>query len=176
MAKIGKQEILEALKRLGEAAEAQGEKIELVLLGGASMVLLFGERESTRDVDVVILAPADPSRLRATSQALGAEYGWPKDWLNDAAKGYLVGLSDGPIVFVSRGIEVRCPSMAQLLAMKLSAWRDELDITDARRLLQAFSGSYEEIWQSVSPYVVPGNELKAQYAFGDLWEDVHGKD
>ena len=52
----------------------------------------------------------------------------PEDWLNDGAKGYLVSISDGPILFSAPGIEARAPSLEQLLAMKLSAWRDDLDI------------------------------------------------
>jgi hypothetical protein len=35
MASITKQEILDALKHLGELSLAQGEQIELVLMGGA---------------------------------------------------------------------------------------------------------------------------------------------
>ena len=60
--------------------------------------------------------------------------------------------------------------------MKLSAWRDDIDIADARRLLiELRSGrSHEEVWQDVSPYLVPGDELKAQYAFQDLWESLYG--
>ena len=58
--------------------------------------------------------------------------------------------------------------------MKLSAWRDELDIKDAGRLLKELSGKKEEIWQMVCPFLVPGIELKAQYAFEDLWETVYG--
>lgn len=73
------------------------------------------------------------------------------------------------------GIEVRSPATAQLLAMKLSAWRDDLDIADAKRLLDELVGSREEIWQAVEPFLVPGDELKAQYAFEDLWEGQHDK-
>lgn len=62
--------------------------------------------------------------------------------------------------------------------MKLSAWRDDVDIADARRLLQEMlqkmSGNREEIWQAVEPFLVPGDELKAQYAFADLWETLYG--
>jgi len=176
MAIITKQDILAALQRLGEMAAAQGDQIELVLIGGAVMVLLFGERDSTRDIDVVIQAPSDVSKVRVLTKLIGLERSWSEDWLNDAAKGYLVGLSDGPIVFSAPGIKVRRPSFAQLLAMKLSAWRDELDITDARRLLEELLGNREEVWNALSPYVVPGNELKAKYAFEDLWEAVHGND
>ncbi|GIK43493.1 MAG: hypothetical protein BroJett011_73260 [Chloroflexota bacterium] len=58
--------------------------------------------------------------------------------------------------------------------MKLSAWRDDVDIEDARRLLQDLSGAREQVWQAVEPYLVPGAELKAQYAFLDLWESLYG--
>jgi len=176
MAVICKQEILDALKRLGQLAGTQGEEVELVLIGGALMVVLFGERDSTRDVDVVILAPKEASKLRIISKKVGQEHGWPEDWLNDAAKGYLIGQSEGPIVFSSENIKVRRPSFAQLFAMKLSAWRDELDIMDARCLLKELSGNRAAVWKEVSPYLVPGNELKAQYAFNDLWEEVYGND
>ncbi len=52
--------------------------------------------------------------------------------------------------------------------------RDDIDIADARRLLQEMSGSREDIWHAVEPYLVPGDELKAQYAFADLWETHNG--
>jgi len=58
--------------------------------------------------------------------------------------------------------------------MKLSAWRDDVDIEDARRLLQALQGDQEQIWAAVEPYLFPGTELKAQYAFLDLWETTYG--
>jgi hypothetical protein len=60
--------------------------------------------------------------------------------------------------------------------MKLSAWRDDIDISDASRLLEEMKGNRDEIWQEVEPHLVPGDELKAQYAFADLWEAHDGKD
>lgn len=140
------------------------------------MVLLYEARESTRDVDAIILAPREVGIVRELAQTVADERGWPDDWLNDGAKGFLIGLSQGPVVFLAPGIEVRSPSTAQLLAMKLSAWRDDVDIADARRLLQEMPGNRDEIWQSVEPYLVPGDELKAQYAFADLWETLYDDD
>ena len=89
-----------------------------------------------------------------------------------------MGISDGPIVFESPGIEARAPSMEQLLAMKLCAWRDDVDIADARRLLQEVGRERkrDEVWQSLEPFLVKGDELTAQYAFWDLWESMHGTD
>lgn len=176
MATITRQEIVEALERLGQLAQAHGERLEFVLVGGALMVLVYGTRQSTRDVDAVIIAPRDARRVRDLIKVVAIEHGWPEDWLNDGAKGYLVGLSSGPTIFRAPGIEVRSPSVAQLLAMKLSAWRDDVDIADAQRFLQELGkgAGREAVWASVQPYLVPGNELKAQYAFLDLWESLYG--
>lgn len=176
MALFGKADIIRALERLGTLAAGQGQKIDLVVVGGALMVLAFDARPSTRDVDVAILNPDAAGDVRALAATVAGDFDWPDDWLNDGVKGYLVGISPGPVVFAAPGIEVRRPSVAQLLAMKLSAWRDDVDIADARRLLREMPGSmtHEEIWQALSPFLVPGSELKAEYALADLWEDTHG--
>ena len=178
MATFTEQDIRGGLKKLGELAEAKDIHINLVAVGGAVMVLAFGARQSTRDVDAVILEPREARIVRELAARVADEYGWPNDWLNDGAKGYLRGISDGAMLFKAKGIEVRAPSLEQLLAMKLSAWRDEIDISDARRILQEFAGnrSKDELWGAIEPYLVPGDELTAQYAFLDLWETLYGTD
>jgi predicted nucleotidyltransferase len=140
------------------------------------MVLLYDARPSTRDVDVLILSPPQAQIVRDLAQQVAELYDLPADWLNDGAKGYLVGVSRGEIVFSARGIVVKVPSIAQLLAMKLSAWRDDVDIADALQLLRSLSGEKDQIWANIEPYLVPGMELKAQYAFLDLWEMLYGSD
>ena len=142
------------------------------------MTLHFNARLSTRDVDAVILLPREARLVREMARQVAEERGWPEDWLNDGAKGYLVGISDGPVIFQAPGIIARAPSIEQLLAMKLSAWRDDIDISDARRLLQEITGKQkqEDIWNSLEPFLVKGDELTAQYAFLDLWESLYGTD
>ena len=178
MALFTRQEIEEGLRRLGELAQAKGLQIQLTLVGGAVMVLHFDERLATRDVDAVILLPREARLVRDLARQVAEEHDWPEDWLNDGAKGYLVGISKGPLVFQAPGIEARAPSLEQLLAMKLSAWRDDLDISDAKRLIQEVGSGRkrDEIWQSLEPYLVKGDELTAQYAFLDLWESIYGSD
>lgn len=140
MATLTRQEIVQALERLGELAHQQGYSIELLLMGGAAMVLMYNARPSTRDVDVLILSPQKAQVVRDLAVKVAQEYGLPTDWLNDGAKGYLVGVSEGAIVLSAPGIIVKSPTIAQLLAMKLSAWHDDVDIEDAKRLLQALKG------------------------------------
>jgi hypothetical protein len=48
--------------------------------------------------------------------------------------------------------------------MKLSAWRDDVDISDARRLLGEVVGQEQngnKIWQQIEPFLMPGDELTA---------------
>lgn len=173
MAQLNKQELIDALTRLGELAQEQEETVELLLLGGSVMVLLFDARQSTRDVDVVVLSP-EATRVRELASSVASEKGWTADWLNDAAKGFFIGSPIGPAILSVPGLLVRRPTFEQLLAMKLSAWRDDVDIADARRLLQELTGARDKVWHDISPFLQPGRELKARYAFEDLWEELNG--
>lgn len=178
MATFSREEIQDGLRRLGELAQSQNLHVRLALVGGAAMVLGYDARQSTRDVDAVILSPAEARLVRNLVKKIAVERDWPEDWLNDGAKGYMVGISEGVLLFSAPGIDAFSPSLEQLLAMKLCAWRDDLDISDARRLLQeVVSGrGKDEIWTSIEPYLIPGDELTAQYAFLDLWETLYGTD
>ncbi|MBI3915351.1 MAG: hypothetical protein HY327_14335 [Chloroflexi bacterium] len=145
-------------------------------MGGAVMVLAYQTRPSTRDVDVFIRSPREARVVRELATQVANEYGWKEDWLNDAAKGYFMGVSKGMLLFNAPGIQAHAPALEQLLAMKLCAWRDDVDVADARRLLQELvrRPDKDRIWKSVEPYLVPGDELKSQYAFLDLWESLYG--
>ena len=45
---------------------------------------------------------------------------------------------------------------------------------DASSLLKRMSGSREEIWRAVSPFLVPGYQATAEDAFDSLWSDAYG--
>ncbi|TWT40274.1 hypothetical protein RAS1_39820 [Phycisphaerae bacterium RAS1] len=176
MATLSKPELISALTRLGRLAAEAGEHIELLLLGGGAMVLGFSARESTRDVDAVILSPADRAAVRRMIEVVGQERGWPADWMNDGAKGFLIDPQPGNTLLSVAGLTARIPIVEQLLAMKLGAWRDDVDISDARRLLSELRDTREEIWARVARHVAPGRELKAKMAFDDLWDEQHAAD
>ena len=151
----------------------RGEQAEIAIAGGAALVLLFNARETTKDVDAYFLAP-EASRIREASARVAGELGLPDDWLNDGAKGYFVGVSDGETLYNSPSLVVRTVSTPQLLAMKLAAWRDAIDRADARLLLLQMQGSEAEIWTKVEPFV-PRHEVdKASYALDDLWDSTYG--
>lgn len=170
---LSRREILAALNALAEELKAESP-VEVIIGGGAALVLLYGAREATKDVDALRISALDPIQVRTAAHRIAARLDLPEDWLNDGAKGYLHGLMPGEILFESPSLVVRSVAPQQLLAMKLSAWRDDVDIGDARLLLSKLAGSRDGIWSLLEPFLVPGRELKARYAFEDLWELEHG--
>ncbi|MEW6774924.1 MAG: hypothetical protein AB1405_01400 [Bdellovibrionota bacterium] len=175
MARLSKSQIEEAFRELGAAAKVEGIRVRLLVVGGAAMTLGFGSRESTYDIDAVILEPADGTRVRALAQVVAVKLRLPEDWLSDAAKGYVRPPVRETVLFEAPGIRVTRPSAEQLAAMKLSAWRDDLDVSDAERLLAELKRSgmkREAAWEALKPYLAPGTELKAKYAFEELWDAI----
>jgi hypothetical protein len=148
--------ILEALELLADELPS-GEPVEILVGGGAALVLLYGAREATKDVDALAVITVEPATVRSAAVRVADRMGLPEDWLYEKS-----------------ALTVRAVAPRQLLAMKLSAWRDDIDIADARLLLSKVPGTGAEVWKSIEPYLVPGRELKARYAFEDLWELEHG--
>jgi predicted nucleotidyltransferase len=162
-----------AFDALSSEFEEAGERAEFVVVGGAAVVLLFAARETTKDVDAFFLMPEAP-KVRAAAERVARLLDLPADWLNDGAKGYMVGVTTGELLYESQFLNVRAASLPQLLAMKLAAWRDALDREDARLLLLRMSGSVDDVWQIVKPFVPKHQIDKSWYAFQDLWEALHG--
>ncbi len=171
---LTRETILAAFERLDAEIGPADPPVDLFVLGGAALVLLFGARESTKDVDAFSPDSARAGPIREMARRVAEELHLPEDWMNDGAKGYVHGVSPGPQVYRGRGLRIRALAPAQLLAMKLCAWRDDVDIEDSRTLLRAMGGDREASWRALAPHLVPGRELKAQLAFDDLWERDHG--
>jgi Nucleotidyltransferase of unknown function (DUF6036) len=75
---------------LGEQIEAQGARIELVVIGGSALLALGLISRPTRDVDVVALLEAGrlsdprplPETLLAARDRVARDFGLPEGWLN----------------------------------------------------------------------------------------------
>jgi hypothetical protein len=173
---LSRADILRAFEALARELEAGGAttRYEIVVAGGAAIVVLYAARDSTKDVDAVAVGSTDPAALRRAAQRVASALDLPENWLNDGAKGYLNGVLPGKVLLDRPALLVRALASQQLLAMKLSAWRDDVDIGDAKVLLQEFAGERAQIWSLIEPFLVPGRELKARYAFDDLWESERG--
>jgi hypothetical protein len=143
---------------------------EIVIVGGAAVVLGYGAARTTRDVDVYAL----PDNVRAAVAAVAADLDLDETWMNDSARAFMLGASQGRVVFEEAGLTVRCAETEQLLAMKLCAGRDEADWEDATLLLSTLGGDRDQIRLSLERHWVPGKQKRGLENFEDLWEQAHG--
>jgi hypothetical protein len=127
-------EIEGALEDLGLELEARGQSARLFLVGGAVMVLDFGRREATDDVDGGIY-PAD--KVLAAAAEVGRRRGLRPEWLNDAAKIYIPVFKQPDWRPVKRvgTLEMFTADARAMLAMKLRASRGRRDEADISFLL-----------------------------------------
>ena len=113
----------QALRRLGDLAVAEGVELELSLYGGAVFTLVYGSRDSTKDVDGII-RPTEVGRKLAAEVA--REQGLPDDWLNGDVAQFLAEREERrpyPKDDLGPGLVVTIPTAAYLLALKLRACR-----------------------------------------------------
>ncbi len=112
MALLSRDDIIKGMTSLAEKARAENVTLEIVVVGGAAMALAYQSRLATRDVDVVFLSPPHfEAQIRRWAKLIAAEHQWPDDWLNDAAKGYMVGISLDRTLFQQPGLHVYAPSI-----------------------------------------------------------------
>jgi hypothetical protein len=156
--------LTQALRRLGELAHAQRVTLEVSLYGGAVFTLVYGSRESTKDVDAVV-RPEGIARRLATQVA--NELGLPEDWLNDDVRQFLAEKEAKrrlPEDEFGPGLRIAVPTASYLLAMKLRACRPPLpgyagDYGDIRFLVQKMGITSVEEAESVHAKFFPHDAL-----------------
>lgn len=132
--------LLQALQALDARLTAM---YDVVIVGGAAMILYFGARRVTRDIDVVVLR-GDLGVLRKTIREVAGERDMSEDWMSDAAKGFTnILLPDFaerlvPLDFSLRYLRLYVLGRAEQAAMKIVALR-ERDLEDLDVLLPAMS-------------------------------------
>ena len=84
---MDKNDIGRYLKMLGKELSIHGRKGAILLVGGAVMVLIIGNRRSTRNIDASFEQEA--VAIRAAISEIAYRERLPPDWLNDGAKGFL---------------------------------------------------------------------------------------
>jgi len=165
-------DIERALSSLADAPGAN-EASDLFLVGGGALAHAHDARRTTRDVDAIILG-TNAERVLSAARALAGPLGLPERWLNDDVKRFILRATDGPIVFPRKAFTVRAASTGHLLAMKLAARRDEVDIADARLLLGKVPSDLDTVWSLIGGTLPESAPAQARYYLEDLYENLHG--
>jgi len=81
---MDKKELIELFNELDKELKSG---VDIILIGGAAMLLHYGAMRTTRDIDVLFLR-GDISSIRAAIKSVAENRHLEDDWMNDAAKGY----------------------------------------------------------------------------------------
>ena len=130
---------------------------DLVLIGGAAMILHFGARRATRDIDMLVLR-GDLAKLRQAVKMLARERDLPEDWMSDAAKGFADIL---PPDFYHRLATLDLPfrylrlyalGRPEQVAMKIVALREQ-DLEDLELLMPLMSEADKNVLVAIMYHV-----------------------
>ena len=147
---------------------------EIVLFGGAAMVLAHQARVSTKDVDAVF---APKAVVYEAAEEVTREQDAPAGWLNDAVKGFLSAQGDTQPLLDLPHLKVFVAAPEYLLAMKCMSLRigkDETDIRDIRFLMQRLGlRRADDVLDIVEKYY-PRNQIlpKTRFAIEELCQEV----
>ena len=170
------QEIEAYLARLSELLALRGVVGDIVLFGGAAMVLAHRARPSTKDVDAVFV-PKDVVYQAAAevTRDLGAAEGW----LNDAVKGFLSSKGEILPLLDLPNLKVFVAAPEYLLAMKCMSMRlgkDETDVRDIRFLMKHLGLRKAEAVLGIVEQYYPRNQIqpKTRFAIEELCQGLEG--
>ncbi|MBI2027673.1 MAG: hypothetical protein HYS98_07740 [Deltaproteobacteria bacterium] len=150
---LSKKRILELFEELNEKLKKQKIIGELYLVGGAVMCLAFSARESTKDLDA-FFEPKE--KIRKIAEEMSEDLDLPKNWLNDAVKGYLGAQSKFDLFLEKDHLKIFIAHPEYLLAMKCLSFRlgpEFHDENDIRYLLRYLNiETYDQATKIIEKY------------------------
>ena len=167
---LSRRDIERYLKLLGQRLLARGSRADILLAGGAAMVLLLNAREATKDIDAYFSGDVDA--LRTEVSAIANEFNLRPDWLNDGIKGFFFKAPPQTLWADYPGLRVYTVGLDYLLAMKVLALRNRQDEEDAKALVDRLGlTTAAEVMAIVTKYV-PREllTLRVQYAAEGLFD------
>lgn len=137
---MDKQELTEVLRDLDSHLSSP---CDVILVGGAAMILHFGASRATRDVDALLLR-GDMVEMQQAVAVVARERNLPETWLNDAVKGFADILPRDfyhrlvPLDLSCEHLRLYVLGQPDQVAMKIVALREQ-DLEDLELLLPQMS-------------------------------------
>ena len=129
---VNKEDIEKYLRMLGQELQQRNITGEILLAGGAVMLLKVQNREVTKDIDAYF-NPGQADVIREAARVIADREGLPHDWINDGVKGFFYAQPPTERWAEYPGLRVYIPSLDYLFAMKVVAGRPQ-DIEDIKAL------------------------------------------
>jgi hypothetical protein len=167
MAPLTRDDMIDGLTEVIRLLHERGAHATIRIVGGAAMMLrYFEDRRVTPDIDASIHTDADLGEL---VREIATQRGWPPDWLNTAAAGFIPFVDPGnwESIYDDEFVSIWVATPACLLAMKLRAARRGRDDEDVAVLLALLGIDNADDAEQVFEEQYPG-ELPPDRAYGML--------
>lgn len=167
---MNKGDIEHYLQLLGQELKDKNTTGNILLLGGAVMLLEVGNRSTTQDIDASFEG-SDASLIRKAVTIVAQQEGLAEDWLNDGAKGFLYSQPKTVLWRHYPGLNVYIPTLDYILAMKVVAGRPR-DIEDAKALIRLLHIPDQQKLLEIIIKYVPYERIgtRVQYLVEDLFD------
>lgn len=157
---LDRQDLIDGLRDLIRASHDRGlTGVSIRLVGGAALRLAYFERATTADIDAQI-EPLE--EVAPIIEQIANERGWPVDWLNNAAVGFIPAWGQAvewEPLFDDENVSISVASVDALLAMKLNAARPGRDTEDIAKLLILNGVSSVDEAEAIFEAFYPGDAL-----------------
>ncbi|MGA1823908.1 MAG: DUF6036 family nucleotidyltransferase [bacterium] len=175
MNSLSKEKIVQYLEDLSHELGKKHIKGEILLFGGAAMVLAFNARPSTKDVDAIF---RPKNEIYSISHEIAKRNRLPEGWLNDSVKGFLERNPLKQNLFIRfENLSVYIPEPEYLLAMKCISMRigiESTDIDDIKFLITHLKlKNADNIFKIIEKYY-PHNRIpqKTYYAINEILQKI----
>jgi len=129
---VNKEDIEKYLRMLGQELQQRQVTGEILLAGGAVMLLEVQNREVTKDIDAYF-NPEQANVIREAAKVVAQREGLADDWINDGVKGFFYQQPPTKKWAEYPGLRIYLTSLDYLLAMKVVAGRPQ-DIDDIKAI------------------------------------------
>jgi predicted nucleotidyltransferase len=162
------QEIQHNLQLLGAELQQGGMTGEIVLVGGAVMLLVIGNRQTTKDIDAYFATNAQA--IRDAAQRVAQREHLSPNWLNDAVKGFFYTQPPMTLWLDYPGLRVYTANPEYILAMKAAAGRPE-DVGDIQALAAHLGVTTAQDVLDIVTRFIPASQLppRTQYLIQSLF-------
>lgn len=151
---MDKQELAKLLAELDNQLQSS---CDVILIGGAAMILHYGSRRATHDIDI-LLVRGNAADLRQAIRAVASQHGLPENWINEAAKGFADILPRDfyhrliPLDLAYRYLRLYVVGRPEQVAMKIVALREQ-DMEDLELLFPSMSETDKQVLLDIMQHV-----------------------
>lgn len=167
---LSKELIITALNKLNSHLSAQYLHVQLYLIDGTVMCLVYDARPATKDVDAWF---SEASTVRQAAARVADDMGLPTDWLNDAAKAFIPDKAKFELWQSLSHLDIMVADTRTLLAMKCAAARSKEDAGDIKFLADQLGlhSSQEVLDVVLAYYPIERITIRVQLLLEELFDD-----